>query len=260
MVKGLQLFKEHFRDFKESFVVIGGTACDRLFAEQSIPFRVTKDVDMVLVIETLDDAFVRRFWEFIQAGSYRKRQRSEKRQYYRFQNPARIGYPDMLELFSRRLEQMDIGVGQTITIIPAGEDLSSLSAILMDSAYYELIKGTKTILDDLPILQANGLIPLKARAWLDLTERKANGERIKELDIKKHRNDVFRLSLILVDPPFTLADSIRIDLQRFIAGFPLDSKEWPHILASLGETTGVQYNPAELVNTLVRHFEMTVSS
>ena len=260
MVRGLQIFRDHFRDFKESFVIIGGTACDRLFAEQAIPFRVTKDVDMVLVIETLDDAFVRRFWEFIKAGNYRKQQRSEKRQYYRFQNPASAGYPDMLELFSRRLEQMDIGAGQTITIIPAGEDLSSLSAILMDNAYYELIKGTKTILDDLPIVHASGLIPLKARAWLDLTERKANGERIKEQDIKKHRNDVFRLSLIIVDPPFVLADSIRLDLQRFIASFPLDSKEWPHILASLGETTGVKYDPAELVNTLVRHFELTVSS
>ena len=75
MVRGLQLFKDHFRDFQECFVVIGGTACDRLFAERSIPFRVTKDVDMVLVIETLDDAFVRRFWEFITAGNYRKRQR-----------------------------------------------------------------------------------------------------------------------------------------------------------------------------------------
>jgi len=229
-----------------------------LFAERSIPFRVTKDVDIVLLIETLDDAFVRRFWEFIKAGSYRKQQRSEKRLYYRFQKPASAGYPDMLELFSRRLEQVDVGAGQTITIIPAGEDLSSLSAILVDSAYYKLIKETKTILDELPIVQANGLIPLKAKAWLDMTERRANSERINERDIKKHRNDVFGLSLILVDPPFALADSIRIDLQRFIASFPFNSKEWPYILASLGETYGVKFVPTEMVDTLVRHFDLTV--
>ena len=36
------------------------------------------------------------------------------------------------------------------------------------------------------------LIALKARAWLDLSGRKAAGEaNVADVDIKKHRNDVF---------------------------------------------------------------------
>ena len=35
------------------------------------------------------------------------------------------------------------------------------------------------------------LIALKARAWLDLTEREKRGEKIDSKTIKKHKNDVF---------------------------------------------------------------------
>jgi hypothetical protein len=50
---------------------------------------------------------------------------------------------------------------------------------------------------------------LKARAWLDLTERKNNGVSIDEKDIKKHRNDVFRLLQILSpDNKITTPESI----------------------------------------------------
>ena len=40
------------------------------------------------------------------------------------------------------------------------------------------------------VLNAEHIIPFKAKAWLDLTERKANGEHVDSRDIKKHKNDV----------------------------------------------------------------------
>jgi len=43
----------------------------------------------------------------------------------------------------------------------------------------------------------NRLIPLKAIAWLELTARKANGENVDAKDIRKHANDVIRLSQLL---------------------------------------------------------------
>jgi hypothetical protein len=258
MVKGLQRFQDHFRDFQETYVVIGGTACDLLFTEQSMPFRATKDVDMVLVVDALDDAFVRHFWEFVHAGGYQRQQRSEKRQYYRFVKPASAGYPAMLELFSGRLKQSDIGAGKKIAVIPAGEDISSLSAILLDGAYYNLIRETKMVLHDLPIVRADGLIPLKAKAWLDLAERRRLGERVNDRDLKKHRNDVFGLSFILVDPPFALDGSIRADLQDFLNAFPHGSLEWPDIHASLRETYGVKTNSEEIVSALARHFNLAM--
>jgi hypothetical protein len=42
------------------------------------------------------------------------------------------------------------------------------------------------------------LVPLKARAWLDLTDRRDAGEKIDSRTIKKHKNDVFRVARILV--------------------------------------------------------------
>ena len=61
------------------------------------------------------------------------------------------------------------------------------------------------------------IIPLKARAWLDLTERKGNGEPVDEKSIRKHRNDVFRLYRILIpgDTP-NLSGQVAKDMTSFI--------------------------------------------
>ena len=37
----------------------------------------------------------------------------------------------------------------------------------------------------------------KAKAWLDLTERKNAGENVDSKNIRKHKNDVFRLTALL---------------------------------------------------------------
>ncbi|UVC15323.1 hypothetical protein [Mesorhizobium onobrychidis] len=50
------------------------------------------------------------------------------------------------------------------------------------------------------------LIPFKARAFLDLTARAESGEKIDGKNIKKHRNDVFRLAQLLPkDAPSSLS-------------------------------------------------------
>jgi predicted nucleotidyltransferase len=54
MVHGLEKFKEYFGDYTNQYVFIGGTACDILMNELGVPFRATKDLDMVLIIEALD--------------------------------------------------------------------------------------------------------------------------------------------------------------------------------------------------------------
>ena len=68
MIRGLDLFREHFAGHKNAFVLIGGVACHEWLAAQGLAFRATKDMDMVLIVEALDAAFVKRFWEFIEAG------------------------------------------------------------------------------------------------------------------------------------------------------------------------------------------------
>ena len=43
------------------------------------------------------------------------------------------------------------------------------------------------------VLDAEHIIPFKMYAWLNLKDRKQNGEHVNERDLKKHKYDVFRL-------------------------------------------------------------------
>jgi hypothetical protein len=70
LVKGLDLFRNHFKEYGNQFVLIGGTACDLVMGEAGFPFRATKDLDIVLLIEFLTPEFGRAFWEFIRGGGY----------------------------------------------------------------------------------------------------------------------------------------------------------------------------------------------
>ena len=87
MVKGLAKFREHFRGYQDEFVLIGGAACDEWFNARNLHYRATRDLDIVLIIEAISSSFLRRFWEFVQAGKYETRERaSGEHEYFRFIN------------------------------------------------------------------------------------------------------------------------------------------------------------------------------
>jgi len=46
MVKGIDIFKKHFADHTNKFVLIGGTACDVSMGKTGQIFRTTKDLDI----------------------------------------------------------------------------------------------------------------------------------------------------------------------------------------------------------------------
>jgi hypothetical protein len=259
VVRGIQKFREHFGDYRESFVVIGGVACDEWLGQRGMAFRPTRDVDMVLLVEALSPRFVSRFWEFVRAGRYDNRQRSTgKRIHYRFSKPAVPDFPAMVEVFSRQPAGIEAAADQDVVPIPVDEGLSSLSAILMDEDYYRLILDNRTMSGDLPIVTATALIPLKARAWLDLTQRREEGKTVDEDDVRKHRRDVFRLAAALpagAGPP--VAESVRADLRRFVAAFAADSAEWLNLLKSLKADLGAALpRPHDLLAALDAHFSL----
>ena len=104
-----------------------------------------------------------------------------------------------------------------LTPLPIDDEISSLSAILLNEAYYELLKTGQLMVDDIPVLSPTCLIPFKAKAWLDLTERKLNGEQIDSKNIKKHKNDVFRLAqLITANTRQFLSPEIEKDMKEFL--------------------------------------------
>lgn len=65
---------------------------------------------------------------------------------------------------------------------------------------------SRTLLGGIPTVPVQCLIPLKAKAYLDLKGRKdAGNTRVKGDDIRKHRNDVFALAQVLTpDDRYTL--------------------------------------------------------
>ena len=218
MVKGLDVFRAHFKGFEDRYVLIGGTASSIVMEEAGTDFRATKDLDIVLCIETLDSDFVERFWEFVENGEYSSRQKSTgKRLFYRFHSPHYKNYPYMLELFSRTSDSLETSAKDSkLTPIPVEKDVSSLSAILLDSVYYHFIQQNIKIIKNLPVSGPEVLIPLKAKAWLDLTARKTAGENIDSRDIKKHKNDVFRLFPLL---PGNLSISCPHDIKEDLGQF-----------------------------------------
>jgi hypothetical protein len=192
-----------------------------------LEFRATKDMDMVLIVEALDAAFVKRFWEFIEAEKYQDRLRAEDgRQLYRFDKPQDEGYPTMIEIFSRKPSNVDLSEGQQIVPIKLDDDSASLSAILLNDDYYALIRDQHNEEKNLPFANPAALIPLKARAHTDLAKRDAKGEEGKGKDIAKHRTDVFRIAATLpAEAGPAIPEAVREDLRKFLSAFPRDNKE-----------------------------------
>ncbi|MBN2108659.1 MAG: hypothetical protein JW832_14630 [Deltaproteobacteria bacterium] len=225
MVRGLDLFKDYFKNFTNQYVLIGGAACTVVLEEAGLDFRATKDLDIVLCVEALNSGFVEHFWGFIKKGGYKNQKKSTgKRLFYRFDDPEDASYPMMLELFSRMPDTLSLSAGSHLTPISVDEQVASLSAILLDDDYYRFMHEGKQEIDGLSVVSPQYLIPLKARAWLDLTGRRDAGEHIDDKDIRKHKNDVFKLFRIITPADsVVLPGTIGHDLGRFLDAMAEDT-------------------------------------
>ena len=67
------------------------------------------------------------------------------------------------------------------------------------------------------MLDAEHLVPMKMKAWLDLTEKNAQGIHVNERDLRKHRQDVFRLyPLIREDILIPTPEEVCNDVKTFV--------------------------------------------
>lgn len=217
MVRGIERFKERFADYIGQYVFIGGAACDIILGREDVDFRATKDLDIVLVIEALNDEFVNRFVAFVEEGGYQHINKGTgENQFYRFQNPENNLFPVMIELFSRRPDYL-ITIDTRLSPIHVSDDVVSLSAILLDDDYYALLKQGAVEVEGLSVLDMEYLILFKMKAWLDLSERKSRGEQVDSKNIKKHRNDVVRLAANLSpEKRLEIDGRIKSDASNFV--------------------------------------------
>jgi hypothetical protein len=218
MVQGIELFKQRFASHTESYILIGGTACSLAMQTRGIEFRSTRDLDVVLIVESLTPEFTSTLWELITEAYYKHiNQGTGESQFYRFTHPKSEDYPFMIELFSREPDALSLPDDATLTPIPLDEPISSLSAILLDPVAYTFLKQGKVITGGLSTLEPSHIIPLKVQAFLDLSQRKENGARVDSKDIKKHKNDIFRLLALLTgDERITLPPIMLDGMTHFL--------------------------------------------
>lgn len=247
MTQDMQIFKEHFHGYDVNYRLIGGQACSILLESVGIDFRTTKDFDMILIVdklnEELNEDFVKVFWDFIKKGNYEGIEQGETfRNFYRFVKPRTENYPAMIELFSK--SQLPEDKDYPITPIHISDDVSSLSAIVLDNEYYQLLNEGAEIINGVSIISAPYLILFKAKAWLDLKQRKEEGkERVDSKNIEKHRKDIIRLWTTLEpEKEITIDETIKGHFKEFLIQVEQENKD----ISSLVKDTSLSTVVADL--------------
>ncbi len=153
----------------------------------------------------------------MEEGGYEIRERDDaEHKYCRFAKPRNPEFPKMVEIFSRNPDIPDLTEGSHLTPVPVSDDVPSLSAILLDEEYYRFTLDNSTLYNSVRIAKTEALICLKAKAFLDLTDRKTAGEEINSRNIRKHKLDIFRLATLLkAEDSFDLPDKLKEDMKGF---------------------------------------------
>lgn len=214
MIRGLDHFKDAFKDYVEDYVFIGGVATYLQLQEMGAnKIRATKDLDIVIMMNPREE-FLKAIRNYVKDAEYKiQKTQQGKALLYRFQGPKSAEYPIMIELFSTIDKKFELFEGQRIVPILNSGGIGSLSAILLDSDYFALIKKNSVIKNDIGLLNPFALIPFKAKAYLDI---KSTGRDSKQW--KKHRSDVINLSVnfLTEDTKEKLSGQIRNDFLKFL--------------------------------------------
>lgn len=222
-------FVEYFQEFDDGYVIIGGTAMAIVVDEYGLKSRVTKDYDVALTDVSESTRFLKRLITFIEDGGYSEHisRKDGKHHYYRFLNPTEEGYPVELEIFSSKEEDTHLKLDNRKMPITAVED-ANLSALILDAEYHDLLNvGRVRSEEGIWHLSLPYLIVFKAKAWLDLRERKENGEVVDSKSIKKHINDIYRLALGIDDQmKVILSKKVLDDMKHFIKDLKSDPTDY----------------------------------
>lgn len=223
MVKGLTLFREAMRPYRDNFVVIGGTACDIQLSGTTMRPRATDDIDIIIVVERITQEFVEAFWQFVHEGNYQIEKRINQAgasvyALYRFTlREENLAFPQKIELLSRHSDLLGEPSGFHIEPIPTDEFHQSLSAIIMDDEIYEFTVGHADDFDGLLVANNLALIVLKVSAYLNLSKERNAGKMVNSKDIKKHRSDVLKLVAAGTYPePIVIGHKLFDAVQSFV--------------------------------------------
>jgi len=190
--RGLSHFQQYCKDLEEMYVVVGGFATVMLLDEGlgDGHGKATHDIDLVL-LTTSSIEMSQRIKQYVQEGKYEiQKGNKDQYHYYRFVKPEIEGFAKEIELFASNENDLKLDESQRIIPIDPEEGLYSLSAIMLDPEYFEMIKNNVTMSVVAPCTNTQATIMLKMSAFFDLKARNDN-------KWKKHRQDILKLSLLL---------------------------------------------------------------
>lgn len=107
---------------------------------------------------------------------------------------------------------------------------------MLDNAYYAALLEYSRTVDGVAVLDERMLIPFKAKAHLDLSARRDQGEPVDQKTVRKHRADVFRLLQLLPESErITLPGRIIADVAAFAGKVDLDGDFVPKDVGLSGD-------------------------
>ena len=92
----------------------------------------------------------------------------------------------------------------------------------MDDDFYHFTIQHSKLTNGLRHADSAALIALKARAYLNLLQDKANGKHVNSKDIKKHRSDVLNNVVIMEDSKIIAPEPIVACIRNFVASIKND--------------------------------------
>ena len=214
MIRGLDHFRERFKDYADDFILVGGVASYLLLEEAGAGrIRPTQDLDIVLIMRP-SEGFLKTLKAYIREGEYKiQKGDNDQAKFYRFSKPSKEEFPIMLELFATAESSYELYDEQHIIPISTPGEVESLSAILLDDEYYSLIKKSIVEKEGIKVLNPFALIPFKAKAYLEIKERKEDSK-----NWKKHRGDIINLAVTFLseETEVKLTGKVRVHFQLFM--------------------------------------------
>ena len=171
--------------------LIGGFATVMLLDKQLEGHgKATYDIDLVLLTSS-SLKMAQQIKRYVVEGKYTiQKGKKDDFSYYRFSVPQVENFAKEIELFAVNDYNIILDKSQRIIPIDPEKGLYSLSAIMLDSEYFEMIKNNIDDSNQVPCTNTLATIMLKISAFYDLKQRGDD-------KWKKHRRDILKLVLLL---------------------------------------------------------------
>jgi hypothetical protein len=226
---GLSHFEHYFRELKENYVVVGGFATIMLLDREIDDHgKATYDIDLVL-LTTSSTQMAGKIKSYVREGEYTiQKGQQDEYQYFRFVDPKVNGFAKEIELFASEGYGIELDEDQRIIPIDPEEGLYSLSAIMLDKEYLEMIKNNIVNIDGIPCSNSQATMLLKMAAMYDLYHRE-------DKKWKKHRRDILKLALLLTGEERIVLIGRMIEDMNFFVGHldTLTSKKIKQIVSGV---------------------------